>query len=426
LAGHASAGAHDVRAMGSITLGFVAMGLVATVAVELLVGSPASLAEVEFGYGDKIARVMAGEALGDATRLPAIPYALGLFGRLLDDPFAATLAKNLLLLVPLGWVLARVWLDGPRDLVVACGILFLLCFPQLVRHTLSLVPEEGWVIPLIAFAFHAFLCADRDAPTRRLALAPAMVATSTLVLLKSTMLLAAPLLTAMLALRHGRRGPAALAAALMAAAILGLSALHLTNSGRFTPTSSLSGYDLWKGNNVHALAHFPDHSLDAISHLAPAWEPGIDEWQWHRLCIEEARRFWHEHPVEAVELTRRKFVQVFLRVGGEISPSDYTARELLKPAGIAWMVGFRIALWLALAIAVATLIRAWRGRDTPRDAVVDAIGFLALVAALAAPFLIAWGTERRLMPIVIPVFLYLWSVWRRHRERSGQRMEARS
>lgn len=416
--------ARDVHATVRITIGFVALGLAATLAIDGLIGSPPSLTQLDFGYGDKVARVMAGESLVDATRLPAIPYALGLLARVLDAPLAATLVKNLLLLLPLGWVLARVWLDGPRDPVVAGGIVFLLAFPQLVRHTLALVPEEGWLVPLVAIAFHAFLIADRGTPASRVA--PAAVAIAVLVFLKSTMLLAAPVLAAMLAVKCGRRGPAALAIGLVAAAILGLATLHLGNAGRFTPTSSLSGYDFWKGNNPAALEHFPMRSLDAISHLAPPWPEDLDEWGWSRRCVEEGMRFWRENPAEAIELFRRKFVQVFLRVGGEESPSDYAGRDLLKPVGVAWMIAFRIAMWTAIGIAVATVVGAIRGRAGSRASVVDALGFLALIVALAAPFLLAWGTERRLMPMVIPVFLYLWSVWRRQRVANDQPSVRRS
>jgi hypothetical protein len=407
-----------IGAQFALALGIVALGLATTLSIDLLVGFPASLTQLDFGYGDKVARVMAGEGLGDATRLPAIPYFLGAFGAILDHSLAAALAKNVFFLVPLAWVLARVWLEGPRDLVVAGGIAFLMSFPQLVRHTLALVPEEGWVIPLVAFAFHAFLTAGRTTPVA--GLAPAVLAISALVLIKSTMLLAAPVLVAMLAIKSRQRALAALAIGLLTATILGLSTLHLANAGRFTPTSSLSGYDLWKGNNPAALEHFPARSLDAISHLAPPWTEELDEWSWNRRCVEEALDFWRKHPADAIELTRRKFNQVFFRVSGEASPSDYTGRDLLKPVGIVWMVGFRIALWLAIAIAITTLIRPRRDPDSSRDAMIDAAGFLALVAALAAPFLLAWGTERRLMPMVIPVFLYLWSVWRRHRGTADQ------
>lgn len=413
----------DPRLTARITFVFVAAGLALTWVIEGLVGSSASLTTLDFGYGEKIARVMAGEGLGDATRLPAIPYALGLFGRLLDDPLAATLAKNALLLVPLGWVLARVWIDGPRDPFVIVGIAFLLSFPQLVRHTLTLVPEEGWVIPLVAFAFHAFLMADRSMSSARIAVSAAAIAV--LVLVKSTMLLAAPVLAAMLAVKCGRRRASLLAIGLVAAAILGLAALHFVNSGRFTPTSSLSGYDFWKGNNIAALTHFPTRSLDAIGDLAPPWTDELGEWEWHRRCLEAGLDFWRERPADAIELTRRKLVQVFVRVTGEDSPSNFAGRDFLKAAGVLWMTGFRLAMWSAIGLALWTLVRAARDGCPSREAVLDAAGFLLLLAALSLPFVIAWGSERRLMPMVIPVFLYLWSI-RRRRATRAQPLEARA
>jgi hypothetical protein len=406
----------DRATAAAIVTGLVVVGLVATLAIETLVGAPESLVDLGFGYGPAIADVIEGRGLADAARLPAIPYALGWFARVVDDPLAATLAKNLLVLPLLGWLLARVWLDGPRDLVVASGIVFLLAFPQLVRHTLALVPEEGWLVPILALAFHRFLVTRPDDPAP--ALLPAALALAAGAWIKTTMLALAPLIAALLAWKSGRPRVALLTLGLVAASILALSAVHLANTGRFTPTSSLNGYELWKGNNPAALAHFPERSLDAISHLAPAPAPGEDEWAWSRRCTDAAVAFWREQPEAARELLRRKLGQVFFRIRGEASPSDFTGRDLLKPIGVAWMLGFRIALWLAIGLAVATLVRAAVRRDVPREAWIDAIGFLALLAAFVAPFLIAWGTERRLMPIVIPVFLYLWSVWRRWRVRT--------
>lgn len=402
----------------AVVIGFVAAGVAATVAIARLIDAPESLAELGFGYGPAIAEVITGNGLADATRLPAIPLLLGGFGLVLDDPLAATLAKNLLLLPLLGSVLARVWLAGPRDAVVAGGLAFLLVFPQLVRHTLALVPEEGWLIPILAFAFHRFLAIGAGASVREVA--PALALLAAAIWLKTTMLAIAPILAALMAWKSRRPVVAALALGLVVASILALSALHLANAGRFTPTSSLNGYELWKGNNPAALAHFPERTLDAISHLAPAWQPGDDEWAWNRRCADAALAFWREQPEVARELLRRKVSQVFFRIRGEESPSDFRGRDWLKPIGVVWMAGFRIALWLAIGLAIATILRAAAWRDVPREAWIDAAGFLALLAAFVAPFLIAWGTERRLMPIVIPVFLYLWSAWRRRRARPNQ------
>lgn len=409
--------------IAAISFAFVAVGLVATLVIEWWIGAPASLSELGFGFGDKIGRVKLGEGLGDATRLPAIPYALGYFARYVDDPSAAVLMKNLLLLPLLGVVLARIWLDGPRDAVVAGGIAFLMSFPQLVRHTLALVPEEGWLVPILAFAFHRFLSIRRGADGAPLL--PAALALAIGVWIKPTMLAIAPVLAALIAWKAGRARDLLPTCGLVCVSILILSALHLVDSGRFTPTSSLNGYELWKGNAIEALAHFPERSLDVISHRAPVWESDDDEWAWSRRCTEAALEFWSEHPAAARELFIRKFGQVFFRIRGEESPSDFAGRDRLKSWGMVWMFGFRIALWLAIGLALATVLRAAAGSTMSHDALIDAVGFIAVLTAFTAPYLIAWGTERRLMPMVIPVFLYLWSVWRR-RSPSGQASVART
>jgi len=104
---------------------------------------------------------------------------------------------------------------------------------------------------------------------------------------------------------------------------------------------------------------------------------------------------------------------VFLAVTGEESPSDFAGRGALKLVGVAYMVVFRLLLLLAVVHAVLAL---WRSMKAAGLAGLDnggaglALGYLLFTAAFVAPYLAAWGTERRLMPLVIPTCLYLWSV----------------
>lgn len=386
----------------------LALAILATLgALQLLIlGAPPPLTELPFGYGPKIALIAAGEPLGDATRLPAVPYFLGALAALGCGSTLAFLLKNLILLTPLAWVLLRVWQDGPRDWLSATGLLLLLSFPQLSRHAFSLVPEEGYLIALIALVFFGILRATPATSSRQLA--PYALAIALLPLIKSTMLAAAPVLAIALALKCRSRAAAALILVPLVMAILALSTLHWNNSGRFTPTSSLNGYDFWKANNAYALAVFPERTLDEISALAPRVDPGLDEWQWNDAMFAAGLGFWREQPRAALDLLARRVGQVLVRVRGETSPSSFGLRDQLKPIGIGYMVIWRIALWAALALALACVWRWHRRRGSVRRGeLTDALAFLALIAALALPWLIGWGSERRLMPMVIPVALYL-------------------
>jgi hypothetical protein len=189
--------------------------------------------------------------------------------------------------------------------------------------------------------------------------------------------------------------------------------MNLANTGEFAVTSSLNGYDFWKGNNEHTLDYFPHRSLDALSELAPEMAPGQSEWAWSAECIRQAIDFNLNHPRTAAALFAARVYQVFFAVTGEERSNGYPALALLKPLGVLYMIIFRLALLASIAHAGRIAWRFVRGQDRTtaiRESFEVAVGYLVFVAAFVTPYLIAWGTERRLMPLVIPAFLYLWFV----------------
>lgn len=402
----------DVRGLAPWLLG-AAYGVIATLAVTAIAGAPPPLDALPFGFGDKIALVASGRSLGDATRLPFVPYFLGAFASIGTPALAALVIKNALFFALIGGALGALWRIAPRDRWLIGLIVFLITFPQLIRHGVNLVPEEGYLIALIAYAYAATLRPARDAGARAL-LGPAL-ALAAIVLLKASALLVVPVLTIALALSARDRRAAAVAIAVPLVAVLALATLHAVNAGRFTPASSLAGYDLWKANNARTAEFFPERTLDALSAEVPTRRADESEWQWSARLTDAALAFNRSHPEAALALLKRRAYQVSISVDGETSPSDFgPARAPLKRAGIAWMVAFRAIQWLALATAVGFVIAVVLARSdhAARRRGADALVFLALTGAFVLPFLIAWGSERRLMPLVIPTAVFLWWAWR--------------
>lgn len=90
----------------------------------------------------------------------------------------------------------------------------------------------------------------------------------------------------------------------------------------------------------------------------------------------------------------------------EDSPSWGTLHAPLKAVGVMYMILFRIVFLWALFYAGS---RVWRGRWNWDDEVYKtSFGYLLFVGAFLAPYLVAWGTERRLVPVIIPCLVFVW------------------
>ena len=393
----------------------------ASIAVWAIPGPERTVFDLGFFFGAKIARLSQGLGLGDGTRMPFVPYFLWGVSSLGGGLLATTAVKNLLVQAPLAWVLVRM-VRASRRQAAACALAgFVLTFPQLVRHAFSLVPEEGYLVSLLALLFFGLLRAGEEKGAgfvSGLALAGAAA-----FLVKSSMVLVVPVVALLLGWRARSRTVALVCAGAVAAAALGWGLVNLRNTGHFSVGTSLDGYNFWKGNNSHVLGVFPSRSLDAVGWAAPAQRPGESEWDWNARCYREGIRFNLDHPREAMKILLLRVYQVFLAVTAEDSPRWGAARAPLKVVGIAYMAVFRLLLAGGLVVAVRAV---WRGRlAAARGETFEvSLAFLVFVAGFVFPYLVAWGVERRLMPLVVPVVLYAWwanekGLWRTRAESGG-------
>jgi len=266
---------------------------------------------------------------------------------------------------------------------------------------------------MLGFVFWGLLQANSATVWTKLA--PYAVVTALTFLTKSSMLLLAPVVCLIYWRRTRSVRVLLLFSGLLVASAVGWGAMNHSNTGVFSITSSLNGYDFWKGNNAQTIDYFPHRSLDAISSQAPLRTEGQSEWDWSRECFRRGISFNIENPATGLKLFGLRIYQVFFAVTAEDSPSWGAARGTLKIIGVAYMLVFRALLLLAIACAVTSIWRWYRNNShstRTREAMELGLAYLLYLAAFVAPYLAAWGTERRLMPIVVPTCLYLWMVYR--------------
>ncbi len=389
----------------TLVLIFTLYVVVNSVVIGLISDPALPLTELQFGFGPEVQRILSGQPMENAARLPFVPYFLVAISFVSNEQLLALLVKNLLVQLILAFVLYQWWRRESLQPCATALIVFVLVFPQVIRHGFSLIPEEGYLIALLAFVFHGILEAPRN--QNLAAFTPYAVASGVLFLIKGSMLTLAPVVCLLFFYRTRRLDVLALFMLFVGAAMLLWGTTTLNNTGRFSLTTMYTGYEIWKGNNPRTLEFFPHHTLDALSAEAPRRLEGESQWEWSRRCRNEAIDFIVSEPAVAGKLLLLRLYQVFIAVSAEESASWSSnrfgqIRPYLKVIGIPFMIAFRLLLLATLIYAIASATGSPKGSEQ-RTA---ATSYLVFIAAFSLPFLVAWGTERRVVPIVIPVVLY--------------------
>ncbi|HTP61540.1 MAG TPA: hypothetical protein VMJ14_05600 [Burkholderiales bacterium] len=401
--------------------------LVALVTGQDLAGD---LGTLGFGFGAAVQDIAEHGHLSDASRNSLIPYSLALLHWLGCNQLACLFIKNLagqaLILASLLIMLRSCGLNR----ISAMAIGFVLTFPQVFRHSFSLVPEEGWIIPLLALLVASLLCLDLR--KNRVCLMVGCLCAA-LFLLKSSLAALAVAIPALVALngRTWRRIAAVLAPPAMA--IVGWSLHNLAFTGEMNPGNSLTGYDFLKGNYHGIAGFFPFRSLDDFPYPDNLFDCGDRraEWDCSRLLWARGIAENIQHPLEALQIFALRLYQVWVDPFGQDSspwaPHASSAGSFLyqaaKLAGIAYMSVFRILLLAALTESINSVarnltqsIKAFRrGETSPESPLVAKIYFVVLCLSFSLPYLLTWGTERRIIPLVLVTAFYLWTVYGRKR-----------
>jgi enoyl-CoA hydratase/carnithine racemase len=112
------------------------------------------------------------------------------------------------------------------------------------------------------------------------------------------------------------------------------------------------------------------------------------------------------HPIEELRLLMQKIEVFFFAIrNSPMLPWHDKPPMVALMAGMAWMASMRIMLWCAIAAAALAI---WRPMPQ-RGVGICCLGFLA---AYAAPYLVGYGFERHVVPVLLPSALFLGSLWR--------------
>jgi len=367
-----------------------------------------SVFDLGFDFGPAIEHVSTTGVLADATRMPVIPYLLAAFAHVSVSVTFAVVAKNLLTGALLAHVLWATLVGHEPSRGAAAVAAFALTFPLLTRLMFLVVPEEAYLCALVAFLFHGLARIRRKPPL--LSVVPYAIVVGIAYLTKSSLTLFCPVIAVLFAWRARRGAVLALFATILAgAALVWAFAVHRA-TGEVHFTSSLDGYNFWKGNNPSTLRFYPERSLDFISGLAPEQATGESEWAWSRRCFEEGFRFDVQHPVEAARLIGLRVYRVFFAVLEEEPVDETAAHRWWRWASVPHMVVFRI-VWLAsISFALRDVVR-WARTKAPVEAVARSLAgrsfcYLAFVFAFVTPFLAAWAATRHVLPLVLPTLAF--------------------
>ncbi len=369
--------------------------------------STKDLFSLGYGFGTTAEAVTRGEWLTNASRMPVIPVFLAAMSRFGNDTLFATIVKNLLLNSLLLFALYRMSTTSRRSAVAIAFSVFILSFPQLVGYAFSLVPEEGYIIPVLGWVgYRLFLPGTRSTAATGAAYTLACALTY---LVKSSMRFVCPIFGILYFLRDRSIARLIRFRASFAIVMLAWGSLSYHNTGEFRVSSSLDGVNFYKGNGPLTLKFYPGRSLDLISDEVLDWREGQTTWSSSDRCFREAWIFLRTHPAAASKLVVLRAYKMFLGVTAEGNGRWYEVPRPVRWMGVLYMTIFRVIFVSCLVMAVRrlrTLGRSWqmfRSRDME---IILALTFLGLVASYSLPYLAGFAYERHVLPLVVPTLFY--------------------
>lgn len=430
--------AKPVRSFARSPIAWASIGALLAAAASLLEGWMAyglhgSLYMLGFGFGPVVRSLHEGHGLclqsdppGDcATRPPVLPLFLAAVAAVHDSPLLAAAIKNGVLGAGTAMVLAPLaerFLDHVRGMNRMTRALWFtaLCLttianPQFWLSALEITYEEGCTVWLIAISFVAIV---RPGSLSRLGIAGASACMGLLAVTKSSALPLALVLAMLFAVREWRDGSRKAALWPAGAVLVSVLAWTLHNglvTDRFSPGTSLDGYNFWKGNNSAVLDVYPAHSLDELVSEGKLEMPDapMSEWSFDDYAWGHGWAFVRRHPLQAMWMDAYKMRAYFLdlheSMRGKAERSTIGRVKALVQTPT--MAATRAFFLIAVAWAVRQVARCFRagGDGKPRHGGADlaAIAFLLLVVFAAMPCILGFAYVRHFMPLVLPSWTFV-------------------
>jgi len=422
-----------------VTLALVLMPLIALAPKYFLIQQGLASRTVEqtgFGFGEYTAGLLQSGELRScvrppfnlcqpdrclyATRMPVIPLLYAGLSKLVGTgSVAIDFTRCVLTAVLLAGMLAALARDA-RPSLLGVVLLYVLYFgPQPLKHGAAIEYEEGLLIDLelslaiaLAYLLHPRLATSHS---RRVAMGLIALAIAVLMYFIKTTALLMLLVVAGLFLMRARAGwRLNLVAGLLVVIPFGAWAGHIAMaSGTVHLSSSWNGENLFRGYNSESAAIYPQISLDRIfdtrravlddgtmvplGDYAEQQQCFADEWAWNESYAQRARAWLVSHPLEALQFNLRKLWVTLVeirhtpyRVGATGKDPEYP-RDVAN-AMLVWMLAARMALYFLVFRLGLEIARGHR---------FAALWTLALLAAGFAPYIIVFGYQRHVVPLLV-------------------------
>ena len=336
-------------------------------------------------------------------RLPLVPYFLAstIFLTGIETIGKIMLIKNLIFMALMAISFYFTTTEKQIKAVYKWLLLaFMLSFPQLAFYGLGIEFEESYGIP--AFALLWGLVTFSGKPTRNFKIL-FVFATVLLFFVKNTSLYICPLIPILYYILYRDKKVVAITYALLLISVLGLSEMNYKNSGKFTPKYSFEGWNFYKGNCERTMDYYPLYNIDYIDLVNPVILPKETvkkEWDNDVFYKKLAFEYVSTHKFETF---KRLFVKAFT-VFVEIRPNAIWLNENrfdspVKYVGAFFMLIFRLLEFATIFAAIFSI----RKHRKNKRLLTFSVAYLLFVAAFCGPYVLAYGYERHILPIIIPV-----------------------
>ncbi len=390
--------------------------------------------DLGFGFGPAAENLVTGSMYGNyiepvapgvffsAGRMPAIPFFLAAVAMINNSLLVALVIKTIVVCGLMYVALYQLWIglhNVPRAVLLGATF-FALTFPAIVQSQFSLYPEEPYLIGPVFFLFVnlIFLSPGNEAVARGrgalyIRLVLVSIVNAALYLTKSSMLPLAVVSCILIAALTRKLKCLAVFTIPLVVSLCLWGGHNWDQSGVFSVSSSIDGYNLRKGNSQHTGSFYPQYDLyTMIKKEMFERAPRLDnEWAVNEYYKREAIAFIKANPAEAAKLLLCKAHVFFVEIREvPLSLKKVGIRSKLEPMNRVYMVAFRILMAMSLVWALATIFL--RVDDTSSERAVSrdaAITYLAVFMAYAGPFLAGFAYQRHVLPMILPtIALALW------------------
>jgi hypothetical protein len=333
-----------------------------------------------------------------AERLPMVPIVMALFSFVSTNLYLLYAVKGLIVIafIVAGCLnISRACNMNSKQRIALFGLMAINIF--VFKQSIAVTPEEPYFTAPLFFAFSLMMLKPswQKGLVVGLCLAFAYLCKSSVIIFELAML-------TMYAARcvGNKNFRIVLVAALpLTVAVLSWAFYAKSTTGRFAilaNSSSVNGINLYKGNNVWFLDHYPYGNVDDIDAEGKTAPKNLvsDEWEHHDTMVRYAMEFKQNHP----DLWRKGLVEklkmAFLKFDG--AQSNQTAEYSRKKA-IPFVVN-RLLSWICAGMWLASVLTCIIKKRRPS---VNIVMFPIIFIAAISPYLIGFLFHRHMVPIYI-------------------------